>query len=47
VKSDAEPRWVTLAKRRSIGIMVAALFIAVAVIAVAVLLIWRAFATST
>jgi hypothetical protein len=39
-------RWVTLAKRRSIGVMVAALVIAVAVIAVAVLLILWEFATS-
>jgi hypothetical protein len=46
VKSGAEPPWVTLAKRRSIGVMVAALVIALAVIAVAVLLIRWVFATT-
>jgi hypothetical protein len=45
VKSDAEPRWVTLAKRRSVGVMVAALVIAVAVIALAYLLIRWVFDT--
>jgi hypothetical protein len=47
VRSDAEPRWVTLTKRRSVGVMVAALVIAVAVIAVAVLLVLRMLATGS
>jgi hypothetical protein len=47
VKPDAEPRWVTLAKRRSIGVMVAALVIAMAVFAVAVLLILRELVDSS
>jgi hypothetical protein len=45
VKSDVEPMWVTLTKRRSLGVAGAALVIAMIVIAIAVLVIWWVLAT--